>query len=69
MRPPVVSSLAPARSPEAETSPPKVLASIATSGGTSSHRSIPLPASGSERSRPPSSTRVSIWISPLSKAV
>ena len=32
MRPPVVSSFAPARSPEAETSPPKVFASTATSG-------------------------------------
>ena len=69
MRPPVVSSLAPARSPDADTSPPKVFASTARPGGTSTTRSTPLPASGSERSRPPSSTRVSTTTSPFSNAV
>ena len=55
--------------PDADTSPPKVFASTATSGGTSTTRSTPLPASGSERSRPPSSTRVSTTTSPFSNAV
>ena len=39
---------APARSPDADTSPPKVLASTATSGGTSSHE---VDAAAGERQR------------------